>query len=309
MRILDPNRLARVPMSAIIEHWTGGGHKANRFDLGSYHAITEGDGAIAYGVDISLNAGGTKPGYAAHTRNANTNRIGHAMAGMMGATESPWNAGSAPLTKLQWDNHVLAGADLCEFYKIAVARDKLLFHAEVQLTLGIVQSGKWDVTRLPFDENVRGARAIGDRFRDEVLTALRDGKSAAPLPNPEPLPANAAGAIAMVTASSLNFRRGPSAGAEATGSLPAGTIITILDAALNQWLQVRTPAGHVGWVHGGYVKLIDTAPLQTPTMADPLHGKIAALRSRLDELDGALPVDRAAFAAALASAQTAFDAF
>lgn len=308
MRILNPSRLARVPMTAIVEHWTAGGHKANSVDRRSYHVITEGDGAVVYGVDIALNSGGTKTGYAAHTRNANTNRVGHSMAGMMGAAESPWNPGSAPLTKRQWDNHVLAAADLCEFYRIAVARDKLLFHAEVQSTLGIVQSGKWDVIRLPFDDSVRGAHVIGDRFRDEVLTALRGNGASDADARPEPVPANVAGATAIVTAASLNFRRAPSTTSEATGSLPAGTSITVLDAA-GVWLQVRTPAGYVGWVHGGYVKLIDVAPLPSPTMPDPVHAEVAALRARLDELDAALPDDRTAFAAAIAAARKSLSVF
>lgn len=302
MRILNPNRLARVPMIAIVEHWTAGGHKANAIDKRSYHVITEGDGAVVYGVDIALNSGGTKSGYAAHTRNANTNRIGHSMAGMMGAIESPWNPGSAPLTKKQWDTHVLAAADLCEFYRIAVARDKLLFHAEVQSTLGITQAGKWDVVRLPFDESVRGAHAIGDKFRDEVLAALRGSGGADTDASPEPIPANIEGAVAIVTAASLNFRRGPAASAEITGALPAGTLILVIEAA-GDWLKVRTPAGYVGWVHGGFVKLVDTAPLPRPTAPDPLHTSIAELRARLDQLDADLPTDREALAAAIFAAR------
>lgn len=304
MRILDPNLLARVSMTAIIEHWTAGGHRANATDLRSYHALTEGDGSIRYGVNIALNSGGTKSGYAAHTRGANTNRIGHSMCGMMGARESPWHPGTAPLTLVQWNRHVLAAADLCEFYKIAVARDKLLFHAEVQGTLGIAQAGKWDVIRLPFDDSLRGARAIGDRFRDEVLSALR-GNGPEPLPQPDPLPANMGGATGRVTANStLNFRRGPGTGHAIIGGLPPGTVITVL-AADGDWYYVRTPAGHVGWVHGGYVQIIDVAPPPSPTVPDPLHAQIAQLRAQLDLLDAALPADREAFIEALAAARNA----
>lgn len=121
------------------------------------------------------------------------------MCGMIGAVESPWSPGRAPLTLVQWNRHVMAAADLCEVYRIAVARDKLLFHAEVQGTLGIAQAGKWDVVRLPFDESVRGARAVGDRFRDEVLSALRGNGPSEPLPQPEPLPAHALGATGRTT--------------------------------------------------------------------------------------------------------------
>lgn len=307
LRVLDAARLARVPMSAIVEHWTAGGHKANSTDLKSYHVLTEGDATVRYGVNIALNSGGTKSGYAAHTRGANSNRIGHSMCGMTGARESPFHAGTAPLTLVQWNRHVLAGADLCDFYKIAVARDKLLFHAEVQATLGIAQAGKWDVVRLPFDDSVRGAHAIGDRFRDEVLSALR-GNGPVPLPQPEPLPASAEGATGITTAASLNFRRGPGTSHESTGSLPAGTPITVL-AFDGDWLRVRTPAGYEGWVHGGYVKLIDTTPLPAPTVPDPLHGEIAKLRELLDRHDSAIPADRDGFAEALAASYARLSGF
>ncbi|MCG6115122.1 MAG: SH3 domain-containing protein [Mesorhizobium sp.] len=293
LRVLDAGRLARVPMTAIIEHWTGGGHKANATDLRSYHVLTEGDGTARYGVDIARNSGGAHAGYAAHTRGANTNRIGHSMCGMLGAREVPFDPGSQPLTLVQWNRHVLAAADLCEVYKIAVARDKLLFHAEVQATLGITQNGKWDVVRLPFDDHVRGARAVGDRFRDEVLSALRGNGPSVPLPQPEPLPALAEGATGITTAPRLNFRRGPGAHHEAMGDgLPAGTPIIILGAE-GDWLNVRTPAGYEGWVHGGYVRLIDTLPAEgAGTVPDSLHAAFAALRSYLDHVEANLPDDR-----------------
>lgn len=298
LRVLDPARLSRVPMTAIIEHWTAGGHRANAVDLRSYHALTEGDGAVRYGVDISRNSGGAHAGYAAHTAGANSNRIGHSMCGMVGARESPWNPGSQPLTQRQWDRHVLAAADLCEVYRIGVARNRLLFHAEVQPTLGIRQNGKWDVIRLPFDDSVRGAHAVGDRFRDEVLSALRGNGPSVPLPQTEPLPAAAEGATGRVTAASLNFRRGPGTGHEATGSLPLGTRITVIGMQ-GDWLNVRTPNGHEGWVHGGYVQMLDTAPLESPTVPDPLHGVLAGIRERLDEIEAAMPDDRARLAQTL----------
>ena len=183
-------------------------------------------------------------------------------------------------------------ADLCEVYRIAVARDKLLFHAEVPGTLGIAQAGKWDVVRLPFDDSVRGARAIGDRFRDEVQAALRGNGPSVPLPQPEALPALAEGATGIVTAPVLNFRRGPGANHDKTGELPAGTPITVL-AFNGDWLNVRTPAGYEGWVHGGYVRLVDTAPAEgSGTVPDPIHAQFAAVRGFLDHIEANMPDDR-----------------
>lgn len=279
LRILDPSRLSRVPMTAIIEHWTAGSYTANSTELGCYHVLTQGDGSIRYGVDIALNSGQFHKGYATHTSGGNLNRIGHAMCGMRGASENPWNPGSQPLTKHQWDKHVLAAADLCEFYSIAVTRDKLLFHAEVSQELGIPQKGKWDVTRLPFDDSVRGARAVGDKFRDEVLSALR-GNEPSPLPKPTPLPALIKGTTGVTTALSLNFRRGAGIEHEITGSLAASTEITLL-AAEGDWYQVRTSMGYEGWVHGGYVRLLNIAP-------DPNTGTIPSGHDAEAKVDSVL---------------------
>jgi len=57
----------------------------------------------------------------------------------------------------------------------------------------------------------------------------------------------------------LNFRRGSGADTEIIGSLPKGTVVTILDEARNEttaWLRVRTPAGYLGWVSGRHVERI-----------------------------------------------------
>lgn len=301
LRILDTARLSRVPMVGIRGHWSGGGHKANAVDLRSYHVLTEGDGAIRYGVDIALNSGSLKPGYAAHTRANNTGNIGLTMCGMAGARESPWHPGTAPLTTVQWNAHVLVTADLCDFFKIGVARHRVCFHAEVPIHLGIAQAGKWDVIRLPFDESVRGAVAIGDRWRDEVLSALR-GNGPEPLPQPEPLPAAFEGGTARVTANdNLNFRRGPGTSHERIGSLPPGTIVSVLGSD-GDWLNVRTPAGFTGWVHGGYVQMVAGAPARgAGSVPDPLHAQLAAIRALLDTHEAALPARREQLARAIDS--------
>lgn len=62
----------------------------------------------------------------------------------------------------------------------------------------------------------------------------------------------------VTTADDLNFRRGPGVNNESTGSLPKGVELTVLAEARNgssTWLQVRTPAGHIGWVSGRYVQI------------------------------------------------------
>lgn len=108
--------------------------------------------------------GGTGP-RASHTLNCNTGSIGVSLCCMAGAIESPFNAGSAPMTAEQWSALPRVLADLCRRYGIAVSPRTVLSHAEVQGTLGIAQRGKWDITRLSFDPSVKGAKACGDAFR------------------------------------------------------------------------------------------------------------------------------------------------
>ena len=56
-------------------------------------------------------------------------------------------------------------------YKITVTPQTVLTHAEVEKTLGVKQKGKWDITRLPYNKNVVGAKAVGDLLRKEVSAA------------------------------------------------------------------------------------------------------------------------------------------
>lgn len=161
-------------MKRIIVHWTAGAHRASGLDRGRYHLLIEGDGKLVRGAaSIELNDGcGAKTGYAAHTLNCNTGSIGVALCCMAGATESPFTAGAAPMTPKQWDALPAVLADLCRRYSVPVTPQTVLSHAEVQGTLGIMQRGKWDISRLAFDQTVRGAQACGDLLRAGVTSLL-----------------------------------------------------------------------------------------------------------------------------------------
>lgn len=160
-------------MKRVIVHWTAGSHKATEFDRAHYHILIEADGKLVRGKPaIDLNAGPIKPGYAAHTLNCNTGSIGVSLCCMAGAIESPFNPGSAPMTKEQWDKLATVVADLCRYYKIPVTPETVLSHAEVQQNLGIQQRGKWDIARLAFDPSVKGAKACGDLLRLNVMEVL-----------------------------------------------------------------------------------------------------------------------------------------
>lgn len=167
--------LDSVRMSRVILHWTAGAHTANAVDRRAYHFIVEGNGTVVQGTHrIRDNVSAADGVYARHTAGLNTGSIGVAMACMAGAKEHPFNAGRFPMTSAQWGRAAEVVARLCEFYSIPVTPKTVLSHAEVQSTLGVRQSAKWDVTRLPFDLSLRGAKHCGDRFR-ELAQAARVG--------------------------------------------------------------------------------------------------------------------------------------
>ncbi len=168
-------------MDRIISHWSGGTHKANSGDKEHYHFLREGDGTLVRGKwPVTANEKIVKGKYAAHTLNCNTGSIGHSMCAMggEGVQEEPFKAGQWPLTETQWDATMGDLADLCIAYSIPVTPKTVLTHAEVAANLGIPQRGKWDITRLPFLPNVKGAKAVGDLMRAEVTAELARRKPA-----------------------------------------------------------------------------------------------------------------------------------
>lgn len=165
--------MPKCSIERIVVHWTAGAHTASRNDQEHYHVLINSDGTIVRGVPtIDKNARPMKSGYAAHTLNCNTASIGVSLACMGGAIEQPFDTGFAPMTREQWDQLPFVLADLCERYSIKPERDKVLSHAEVESTLNIKQRGKWDISRLSFDLNVKGAHVIGDMFRKATYSLL-----------------------------------------------------------------------------------------------------------------------------------------
>lgn len=160
-------------MQRIILHWTAGGSRASDTDKQHYHRLVEYDGTIVAGThEVADNIVTSDGDYAAHTRNLNTGSIGVSLCGMRGATEHPFSAGPSPLTEKQWRVAMVLIADLCRQYSIPVTRETVLTHAEVQPTLGVIQRGKWDITRLPFKPDLVGAIPVGDYMRQMVREVL-----------------------------------------------------------------------------------------------------------------------------------------
>lgn len=166
--------LPNCKMARVVIHWTAGTYVIGATDKEHYHFILDGAGVLHRGDhSIDDNISTADGDYAAHTRGCNTGAIGYALAGMAGAVESPFNAGRWPIKRQQWDQMIVDLAKLCRVYSIPPTSKFLLTHAEVQRTLGIAQRGKWDIARLPFDTSVKGARAVGDRMRAEVVALLK----------------------------------------------------------------------------------------------------------------------------------------
>lgn len=157
-------------MKRVIWHWTAGGYEASSLDKEHYHMLVDGKDTVIKG-EHSIKANEKIVGeYAAHTKDCNTGSIGLSVCAMVGAIETPYNAGKCPMKESQI--HVLAQitAQLCKRYKIPVSRTTTLSHAEVQPTLGIKQRGKWDYSRLPHKPDLVGPLAVGDEIR-RLVTA------------------------------------------------------------------------------------------------------------------------------------------
>lgn len=175
--ILPGEWTPRADLRRIIVHWTAGAHKASELDRTHYHILIEGNGNLVRGFPtIPANAvlSVIRP-RASHTLNCNTGSIGVSLCGMRGAVERPFDPGPSPITVVQWTTlaHVLA--QLCRRYTITPGATTLLTHAEVQVNLGIVQRGKWDISILPFERELNTAKLVGDRMRAMTSSILKAG--------------------------------------------------------------------------------------------------------------------------------------
>lgn len=246
MTVVPSDWMPNVDMQRVHLHWTVGNYKANSSDLKSYHILIEGDGTPVRGNgSIASNALGAAGKQVAHTLKANTGAIGVSLCSMVGAKESPFDPGPYPFTKDQWDAAVAVISQLAKRYSIAVTPVTILTHAEVEPNLRIKQKGKWDITRLPFDDTVRGYGPVGDRLRLAVAASLDKLSGIPDTPPTDPALKLPKFKVFGVAPSTLNIRRAP--GAEKVGALPEGARLERL-GIVGGWWHVRTPAGYTGWV-------------------------------------------------------------
>jgi hypothetical protein len=164
-------------LHGVIWHWTAGLSIPSELDRDHYNDLFDKNGNQYDGAarpEHQANYDWRKGVGVSHTRNANTGRIGLAVAGMAGAEGWP---------KLKWGHHQLTweGIDAMlertalysKKFWIPVSPWSTLSHAEVQQTLGIQQKNKWDYMVLPGDSKVRDAVEVGNilrhRLKDKFL--------------------------------------------------------------------------------------------------------------------------------------------
>jgi len=168
--------LGGIGLTRIIWHWTAGTYAVSATDRMRYHFIIDGDGTVAAGDrKPEDNISATDGTYAAHTRGANTGSIGVSVAAMHRAMERPFDAGAYPIKPVQIDALVRLSADLSRRYGIKPTPATMLSHAEVPITLGIKQAGKWDISWLPGMAAPQDPFGIGNILRARVAAFLIKG--------------------------------------------------------------------------------------------------------------------------------------
>ena len=172
MPVIPASWMPNSSATRIICHWTAGGYTAGGLAISRYHILIQGDGSLKRGTHSIKDNDSTADGvYGKHTKGTNKNSIGVSMCCMAGANESPFNAGAAPMKKLQWDAMIDVVAQLCKRYDIACTPTTVLGHGEVEANLGIDQEDKWDPMKLPFDAGKSKAQ-VGTLLRQQVSALL-----------------------------------------------------------------------------------------------------------------------------------------
>lgn len=161
-------------IKGVVLHWAASSYNVTDNVKKHYNFVIDEIGTVHNGLHPlshqtpPLNSGG----YAAHTRRHNSYQAGIGLMGMHGATSNPFKAGKYPITKASFDEAVRLTATICIDHKITVTNKTVLSHAEVQKNLGIPQRGKWDISRLPWDDSIKGATEVGNHYRNLVRAEM-----------------------------------------------------------------------------------------------------------------------------------------
>lgn len=159
-------------------HWSASKYAVTAFDLKHYNVVHDFEG--------NTYDGGARPEHQAnydwrrgvgvsHTKNANTGAIGECVVAMHGATGWPLNQGDFPLTWEGIDAMLRSSIDHHHNFDIPITPYSMLSHAEVEPTLGIAQSGKWDYMTLPDGTKIMDPVECGDFLRERMRNMMQNG--------------------------------------------------------------------------------------------------------------------------------------
>lgn len=172
-----------------VGHWTGGGYTPNAGDRAAYHITIDGDGAPVLGSKpLDVNAVGRSlvgDRYYAHTRRFNSGAFSLSLAAMAGAHDHPLLLGRSPVVTRQVDAYARIGAAICQHFGFEPTREFFPTHAEVPITFGVSQAGKWDIRWLPGMKALGNAVSVGDELRQEIAVQMT---SSTPRPPSAPVP-------------------------------------------------------------------------------------------------------------------------
>lgn len=167
-------------INRVVWHWAVTGYNITSHAKKAYHFLVDGNGKVHNGdFPVSANAAGAalvSGRYAPHTRGLNSGSIGNSVLGMSGATEVPFTTGPFPMKENQIEALLQLTASQVKQYNIDVTPRTVLSHAEVQPTLGVKQSGKWDYMWLPGFSLPKNSVEVGNILRERLSQILGNYK-------------------------------------------------------------------------------------------------------------------------------------
>lgn len=160
----------------LVLHWTAGANFPSEEDKEHYHIVIDRVGKLHRGDHSILdNVNCADDDYAAHTYQANTGSIGLALCGMAGANQKPFAPGKYPINATQWNQALLAAADLCRAYELQPIRHELMMHHEAWQVIGTRNLGKWDISVRTWTPPERWAKmSPAEELRSRVAMLLAE---------------------------------------------------------------------------------------------------------------------------------------
>ena len=182
----------------------------------------------------------TAPGV--HSPSWNSTSIGIEMIGDFSVEDD--DSGEGLKVK---QNTIFATAVLCSLFGLE-PKEAIFLHKQDPKTTHDCPGKNIAIDKLSMISAVSDLMAGGEHVPAETAHVIAGGEI-------KQVPGDRLG---TTTVDGLNFRRGPGVMNEATGQVPKGTQVTILDEARNGtsvWYKVRSPLGYIGWIAGKFVQL------------------------------------------------------